>query len=250
MTRPSTAIRRPLFSYFGGKFRAAAKYPAPKHAILVEPFAGAAGYASLYPDRHVALFDLDEAIVGIWSYLIHASGAEIRALPMIGHDQSVDDFAIPQEARWLIGFWLNAAPAAPCKKPSAWMKQTGPGQKRHHARGAFWSPENRDRIAAEVEKIRHWKVFQASFAQIPNGDATWFVDPPYQKAGKSYRHSSKAIDFVALGEWCKERDGQVMVCENDGATWLDFRHFQDQKAMSGVGRSGVSKEVIWTKGCE
>ncbi len=34
---------KPFFCYFGGKWRAAPHYPTPKHAEIVEPFAGAAG---------------------------------------------------------------------------------------------------------------------------------------------------------------------------------------------------------------
>ena len=39
---------RPFFCYYGGKWRAAPKYPPPEHDTIVEPFAGAAGYATRY----------------------------------------------------------------------------------------------------------------------------------------------------------------------------------------------------------
>lgn len=238
-------ITRPLFKYYGGKFRAAKLYPAPRFPILVEPFAGAAGYACRYPDRHVELFDLDEKIVGTWSYLIRASGAEIRALPVLGPSDHVDDFQIPQEAKWLIGWWLNAGAATPCSSPSSWMRKVLAGEY-SNAAASFWSAENRDRIATDVEQIRHWKIFQRSYDQIPNGEATWFVDPPYQNAGKFYAHSSKVLDFVALGAWCRGRSGQTLVCENEGADWLPFRPFKTIKGAPGARRSGKSVEVLWT----
>ena len=53
------------------------------------------------------------------------------------------------------------------------------------------------------------------------------------------------IDFPALGEWCRTRSGQVMVCENVGATWLPFTPFRDIKGTAGRGRTGVSKEALW-----
>ena len=57
---------------------------------------------------------------------------------------------------------------------------------------------------------------------IPNEKATWFIDPPYQFGGKYYRHNGKKIDYEFLGEWCKNRDGQVIVCENHKADWMEF----------------------------
>ncbi len=50
--------------------------------------------------------------------------------------------------------------------------------------------------------------------------ATWFVDPPYQNMGKLYKENK--IDYQELGTYCRERLGQVMVCENEGADWLPF----------------------------
>ena len=48
-----------FFSYFGGKWRAAPHYPAPTEPHIIEPFAGAAGYAMRYPERKVTLIDAD-----------------------------------------------------------------------------------------------------------------------------------------------------------------------------------------------
>ena len=31
------------------------------------------------------------------------------------------------------------------------------------------------------------------------------------------------MDFTSLGEWCLERQGQLIVCENEGADWLQFQ---------------------------
>ena len=35
----------PFWAYYGGKWRSAPRYPAPVHGRIIEPFAGAAGYA-------------------------------------------------------------------------------------------------------------------------------------------------------------------------------------------------------------
>ena len=113
---------RPFFCYYGGKWRAAKRYPKPIHNHIIEPFAGGAGYSLRYPHLDVTLCDVDPIIYGVWNYLIKSTPEEIRNLPIkVNH---VDDFNIPQEAKWLIGFWLNKACVSPRLTPSAWMRQT------------------------------------------------------------------------------------------------------------------------------
>jgi hypothetical protein len=36
---------RPFFSFFGSKWRVAPHYPAPERDLIIEPFAGSAGYS-------------------------------------------------------------------------------------------------------------------------------------------------------------------------------------------------------------
>lgn len=38
-----------------------------------------------------------------------------------------------------------------------------------------------------------------------------------------------------------------IVCEQDGASWLDFNPFREVKALEGKKGKRTSKEVIWTK---
>lgn len=66
---------KPFFTYFGGKYRLAPKYPKPMYNTIVEPFAGSAGYSLRYPEREVILNDLDPVISGIWEYLINVKEA-------------------------------------------------------------------------------------------------------------------------------------------------------------------------------
>lgn len=236
---------RPFFCYFGGKWRVARKYPAPQHAEIVEPFAGAAGYSTRYPDRQVTLYDKDPTIIGLWQYLIRVPAAEIRALPDIALDATVDDLGLAcEEQKWLIGFWLNSGTSAPCKRPSYWMRKTATEKWETGGGMLGWGPKVRERIAHQVEQIRHWRAVLASYEQIPNRPASWFIDPPYVGAGTHYRCSSRSIDFTALGSWCADRQGQVCVCENEGATWLPFESFADIKGAGGKRRSGRSLEVV------
>jgi len=233
-----TKTLRPFFTYFGGKWRAAPHYPYPCYNSIIEPFAGAAGYALRYPWHQVTLIDRNEKVAAVWSYLVRVSVAEVLALPLTF--DSVDDLTgVPQEARWLIGFWLNHGAAAPCKTPSKWMRAGT------HAT-SFWGEAIRARIASQVDAIRHWRIVHGSYEAAPDDTATWFVDPPYEKAGHNYYHSMKGNDYVRLAAWCRSRQGQVLVCEAAGATWLPFQPFRLIKANSSRQGGKQSREVIWT----
>ena len=229
---------RPYFSFFGSKYRVALHYPKPIHPTIIEPFAGSAGYSLRYPEYQVRLYDADPVICGVWDYLIHVSPEEIRRLPVVF--SHVDELDLCPEAKWLIGFWLNKGTVQPSKSPSKWMRD-------YQARQpgcTYWSSAVIERIASQVPQIRHWTVTQAAYEDIPDQAPTWFVDPPYEVAGKAYKFHD--IDYAKLGEWCRSRSGQVIVCENEGAEWLPFRPFRTIKGLEGRRGGKKSVEVIWT----
>lgn len=238
-----TPTLAPFFAYYGGKYRIAPKYPTPLQDRIIEPFAGSAGFSLRYPDKQINLYDIDPKICGVWDYLINVSEREVASLPEIPSDKTVDDFGLPQEAKWLIGFSLGASPTQPRKRPSKWARS---GINPTQSNASFWGKKRRNRIVSQLQYIRHWTIENKSYAEIDNCDAYWFVDPPYNnKAGSCYKHSD--IDFSHLADWCKSRQGAVVVCENVGADWLPFEHFIDAQARpskSGVPR--ISKEAIWT----
>ena len=234
-----TALR-PFFTYFGGKWRAAPHYPKPQHDTIIEPFAGSAGYSLRYPTRNVILNDLDPKVAGTWDYIIHAPEAEVRSLPLYdGTWETVNDLSIPQEARWLIGWWLNKGNTTPRLSATSWMRS---GIRPN----SFWGEAIRERIASQQRHIRHWRITSTDYTGVLNTEATWFIDPPYVDAGTEYRHGSEHIDFTQLAAWCENRAGQVIVAENEGADWLPFRQFRTIKATPGKTRVGISREVIWT----
>lgn len=230
---------RPFFTFYGGKWRAAPHYPAPAHDTIVEPFAGAAGYSVRHHARRVILVERDPAVAATWRYLLRVSPDEVANLPDLAPGQSVDDLAVVPEARLLIGWWLNKGTASPRKSPGAWMRS---GIRPL----SMWGPEVRQRIASQVEHIRHWTLIEGTYRDAPDIEATWFIDPPYFVAGKHYRHGASGIDYTDLAGFCRECRGQVVVCENDGATWLPFRPYRAIKASEGKHGGRVSMEAVWT----
>ncbi len=230
---------RPFWRYYGGKWRAAPRYPGPLFDTIIEPFAGAAGYSLRYPDRNVILIDKYPVIVGIWRYLIAVQPEEVLKIPLV---DAVADLPawVPQEARWLVGFTLNSAVVSPCNTISA-------GGKKMREKGRVfegWSEMMRQRVATQCPKIRHWRVIEGDYTEAPNTKAVWFVDPPYNNKAGSY-YKQKFADYEALGEWCHTRLGQIIVCDNGGATLLPFRPFGVfQENLNKIGKGG-SREVVW-----
>lgn len=222
----------PLFPFYGSKWRAARRYPRPLGSRVVEPFAGSAGYSLWWEPEIVVLVDADPIICGVWDYLIRARSAEILALPDLEVGQSVDDFShLPQEARWLIGFWLNRGSAQPKKTRTAFSARTERAQ-------LVWSERARIRIAASMHKVSWWTIVHGSYDSIPVIDGTYFVDPPYVDKGRYYRY--KDVDYDELGCWCAKIP-DVVVCEQEGADWLPFAPLATIKSTR-----GTSSEVIYT----
>jgi len=232
---------KPFWRYYGGKYRAAPRYPAPRFGTIIEPFAGQAGYSLRYPDRRVVLVEKYPVVAGVWRFLINATERDVLDIPYVEHVDELPD-RVCQEARWLVGFCMNSASTSPRKALSSGAKK----QTRDGRKFEGWSEDKRQRVANQVRHIRHWQVIEGDYTQAPEVEATYFVDPPYQgAAGKHYVHGSGAIDYEALGSWVRSRSGQIIACEAVGASWLPFRPFMIAKA-SGMRGSPTSAEAIWT----
>ena len=227
---------RPFFPFYGSKWNTARYYPAPERGPItdvIEPFAASAGYSLFYGVSVARLYDADPIIAGVWSFLLGTTPTEVLALPeLLEVGDSVDNYpALPQEARWLIGFWLNRGSASPKKSRTAYSARTDKGQ-------LNWGRKAKDRIAAQLPGIEGWTMTLAPYHRAVQERATWFVDPPYGEAGKHYRVKFSA--FESLGEWCKQREGLVIVCENAGATWLPFEPLGSFKSSR-----GRTAEAMW-----
>lgn len=234
-------MKGPLLGrYFGSKFRSAKRYPEPKHSIIIEPFAGGAGYSCRYTNRQIVLCEKNPQIAGIWRWLIGASPEEIRALPIHEPGEYIHA-SVTGPARDWIGLWNAFGQVRPQEKmvPSA-GGHYGSGRP---MRGFFWNETFRDRTAESVGQIRHWIVFEGSYESLPNLKATWFVDPPYINLDL---YKQGTLDYSALAQWCVLRKGQVIVCENEGADWLPFVPFANLHAAPRKGKGRRTKEAICT----
>ena len=218
-----------MWSYFGSKGNLINYYPQPKHGRIIEPFAGTARYALKYFEHDVLLVDKYDAIITIWKWLQICSPNDILGLPRLKETDHISDFDLCPEARLLMGFLAGKSSQTPRDKPAK--------------RATTYRPNNINfqlkRIAASLFKIRHWKIELGSYEDIPNQDATWFIDPPYQVGGQTYKEHD--IDYPSLAKWCMSRQGQLIVCENTQADWLPFL---PMKAQRGSVRWGT--EVIWS----
>ena len=146
----------------------------------------------------------------------------------------MNDLPACQEARWLAGFWCGSGSQHTRNRPSTRALDTS----RDTWNG--WIHKARERIAAQVVKIRHWRVIHGEYTDAPDIEATWYIDPPYNnQAGRAY--PAQPSSFDELGGWCQNRRGLAVVCENAGAKWLPFRPL---RTISNSHHTG-SKEVIW-----
>jgi len=220
-----------MFSYYGGKTNVVKHYPKPINNKIIEPFCGSARYSLEHWENEVLLVDKYPVIVDIWNYLKNCSEKDILSLPILKKGQTLDEFNFDCDAQKnLMGFIIGFGSVRPRNKATMWVE--------HRPNGINFSLK---RIASNLHKIRHWEVIQGSFESIENEKATWFVDPPYQLGGQHYVHGTSEIDFKKLSDWCKNREGQTIVCENTNADWMDFKPLVSQK-----GIKGVTTECIWT----
>ncbi len=182
---------RPFFPYYGSKWNVARYYPKPDYDLVIEPFAGSAGYSLYYGSPRVRLFDKDPILVGVWSYLLRVTSKEIFALPdLLTVGDSVDNYDLPQEAKWLIGFWLNRGSASPKKSRTAYSARTDRSQ-------LTWGPRAKARIIEQLGALSGWSIELGGYEGAQDEEATWFVDPPYVEKGKFYRHNQ--VDYALPG---------------------------------------------------
>lgn len=210
-----------MFYYFGSKARLAAAYPEPQCACIVEPFAGSAGYSCHHRLRNTALVERDPRICDLWRRLTAMTPDEIMEIPppKVG-DKSSDILVMLRAAseHSLTGRFITVTERMVMRWPNLVAR------------------------AAELQPItKHWRIIEGDYTEAPEIEATWFIDPPYEDMSRGYAH--KPQDYEALAEWCKTRNGQVIVCEQEGAKWLPFERLREIVTTA----NSKKTEVFWTR---
>jgi 16S rRNA G966 N2-methylase RsmD len=222
-----------LFSYYGSKAKIAAKYPKPKHGVIVEPFAGAANYSFTNFENDVFLVDLHNDIIKVWQFLINASEKDILGLPKFYAGLDLRTLGLSQGEKLFCGFWANRGAASSRNIVSKYAVG--------NTNGEMYFEYIKQFVAENLYRIRHFQIKQGCYQQLDpecNYKATWFIDPPYQNGGQHYVHNQ--IDYEQLKIWIEKRTGFIIVCENDTATWL-----QGKPLFVTVGARKLTKEIIW-----
>jgi len=220
-----------MWSYYGAKTNIIKLYPKPKFQKIIEPFAGTARYSLMYYENDILLMDKYEVICKIWWWLQQCSEKDVLSLTRIKEGENINNFNFDcEEARLLMGFVIGFGFKTP--------RDLAIPRARHRPNSQNYTLK---RIASNLFKIRHWKIIHGSYEQLLNEPATWFIDPPYQFGGEHYKESNKKIDFTHLAQWCIEREGQVIVCENTKAKWLNFKPMTCQFTLT-----GKQSEAIWS----
>jgi len=208
-----------MFSYYGSKSKIVDYYPPPKHNKIVEPFAGSARYSLKYWQNDVLLVDKYERLINIWLYLQQAKISDIKQLPILKKGENLSKFnLLTTEEKDLLGFMIQAgvnAPRLTCTEAGVRNQVTA-----------------KNNIIRDLHKIKHWQIKCGCYAELENIEATWFIDPPYQFGGEYYRISNKNINYKILSNWCQERKGQIIVCENTKADWLPFEQLKKIQGMA------------------
>ena len=219
-----------MFSYYGSKSKIVDYYPPPKYGKIIEPFAGSARYSLKYWDRDVLLVDKYDVIIRIWNYLKSCSPKDIISLYIPKLRETINKNQYDCEESFLfMSFVIKSGTHAPAY--TVCKNRGGDGQ----------IYDILKRISKNVWKIKEWKIQKDSYDNIDNMECTWFIDPPYQYGGKHYIESNKNINFKTLSDWCKSRQGQVIVCENIKADWMPFKPIIDMR-----GTKFKTTEVIWS----
>jgi len=220
------------FAYYGAKHGLASKYPRPVHDIIIEPFAGAAGYSCHHAalGRQVILNDLDPDVVALWRRLQAMTPADLAAIESTLSDERTTEILIASIGG---GSQWNGIMAGNDRAITPRMR---------HA-----APMVMDRIKRILSHIGGWEIIHGSYVDLPDIEATWFIDPPYQPimsmAGDGYNQGANGINFTELAKWCRSLKGQVIVCEQSPAQWLPFTHLAHQMNGSNSGQS--RSEVVW-----
>jgi hypothetical protein len=219
-----------MFYYYGRKKQIARRYPEPSHETIVEPFAGAAAY-SLYGDRwrrNVILVERDQKVASIWNWLIEeATPLKILSLPELRVGEKSSEFLHIIHAATKMAFKYKTIKVTPVLERN-------------------WEISKRV-MAANVHKVKHWKIIAGDYTIADDIEATWFIDPPYKsEPGMGYAFGSDRINYESLATWITSRKGQIISCEGKFGDYLPFERLLNLPGIAGK----MSEEKVFYRGLQ
>lgn len=195
-----------MFSYYGSKSKLVNYYPKPTKELIIEPFAGSGRYALKYWDRDIILNEKYKTVFDIWKWLQKCSKSDILNLPTPKPKEDIREYNLSKDELNFMGFLINRGSVSPKNKVGNFSDGL---------------PNTLKRVSSNLHKIKHWEIRLGCYTEIENKEATWFIDPPYQFGGNLYKESN--INFTKLNSWCKSRKGEIIVCENTKADWIELK---------------------------
>lgn len=219
-----------MFGYYGSKSRVVKYYPKPIYDKIIEPFAGSAKYSLLHFEKDVLLIDKYDKIIKVWKWLQKCNPKDILGLPKLTKGLRLSELDLSEDERLFLGFGSGSGAFEPRDLVSPLAAHT-----------FKTSPNFYKNIANNLYKIKHWTIQEGSYLDIPNQNATWFIDAPYQFGGEHYKFGTNFLKFDELKRFCLSREGQTIICENTKADWLPFAPL---RKMQGI--KHITTEAIWT----
>ena len=208
-----------MFYYFGRKGQSAASYPAPEYPMVIEPFAGSMAYTLHYRPAYAIGIDADASVAALWHRLAAMTLEAIRDAPgpVLG-EQTYDLWHILGES----------------SSTSLLLNYRTANELLVHR----FEHQRRLALRHHDYATRNIIYRNGDYTDAPDVEATWFIDPPYFHTN-GYRHRP---DVERLARWVRTRRGQVIVCEGEGADWLEFVEHARPRSIGHTRRA----ELIWT----
>jgi len=231
-------INGPLFKWFGSKWSSARKYPEPIFGTIYEPFAGGAGYSLNYRQYNVNIYDTNPLLQRLWKWLIEqACYRNVMQIPTnLAEGFDIQSLDLDDGQKLLLKHWQRTNNYGNCWTISPWGNK--PGQ---------WTDSTRERVARQVEYIKHWKFEPIDFSK----HGTYFIDPPYEY---NYRYGNNNFNFAKLAARVKSIPipNQVIACEavcpktKRVPNYLPFEFFGNRvTSRRKEGNNVYSKELVY-----
>lgn len=207
------------FSYYGGKMAMINRYPHPKHKTIVEPFAGGAAYSFNWYKHNIVLCEINKDVYDMLCFLRDSDLNFLKNIPRnVCAGWKISDIVsdingCPNGLMWIL---RSAANVGTCGRGTKINTITKIG-------AVHWHRNTIKKIQHWHGKIKHWQIYNKSYEFLNvKKSATYFIDPPYNNLAGS-RYANSEIDYTKLVGWIKNLNGQIIVCENEGANWMNFK---------------------------